>query len=44
LSLSQWGILGLLILSANTSPAMRRATAKLYGYLSLVFGRRCSRL
>jgi len=38
LSLSQWGILGLLILLTNASPALRRATAKLYGYLSLVIG------
>jgi hypothetical protein len=38
LSLSQWGILGLLILLTNTSPALRKATAKLYGYLSLIVG------
>lgn len=38
LSLSQWGTFGLLILLTNTSPALRRATAKLYGYLSLIIG------
>ena len=38
LSLSQWGVLGLLILLTNTSPALRKATAKLYGYLSLIIG------
>ena len=38
LSLSQWGTLGLLILLTNTLPAPRKATAKLYGYLSLIIG------
>ena len=38
LSLSQWGILGALILLTNTSPALRKATVKLYGYMSLIIG------
>jgi hypothetical protein len=38
LSLPQWGTLGLLILLTNTSPALRKATLKLYGYLSLIIG------
>jgi hypothetical protein len=38
LSLAQWGILGSLILLTNASPALRSATAKLYGYLSLLIG------
>ncbi|KAF8474373.1 hypothetical protein DFH94DRAFT_684106 [Russula ochroleuca] len=38
LSLSQWGIVGSLILLTNISPTLRKATAKLYGYLSLIIG------
>lgn len=38
LSLPQWATLGLLILLTNTSPALRKATLKLYGYLSLIIG------
>jgi len=38
LSLSQWGILGALILLTNTSPALRKATVKLYSYISLIIG------
>jgi hypothetical protein len=36
LSLSQWGAVGLLILLTNISPTLRKATVKLYGYLSFV--------
>lgn len=36
LSLSQWGIVGSLILATNVSPTLRKATVKLYGYLSFV--------
>jgi hypothetical protein len=35
-SLSQWGTLGSLILLTNISPTLRKATVKLYGYLSFV--------
>lgn len=38
LSLSQWGTVGSLILLTNISPTLRKATAKLYGYLSLIVG------
>jgi len=38
LSLPQWATLGLLILLTNTSPTLRKATLKLYGYLSLIIG------
>ena len=38
LSLSQWCTLGLLFLLTNTSPTLRKATLKLYGYLSLIIG------
>lgn len=38
LSLPQWGILGLLILLTNTSLTLRKATLKLYGYLSSIIG------
>lgn len=38
LSFPQWGTLGLLILLTNTSPALRKATLKLYRYLSLIIG------
>ncbi|KAI0276843.1 hypothetical protein BGY98DRAFT_668906 [Russula aff. rugulosa BPL654] len=34
LSLSQWGTIGALILLTNISPTLRKATVKLYGYLS----------
>lgn len=33
---SQWGTIGLLILLTNLSPTLRKATVKLYGYLSFV--------
>ena len=36
LSLFQWGIVGSLILLTNVSPTLRKATVKLYGYLSFV--------
>ena len=38
LSLSQLGTVGLLILLTNISPALRKATVKFYGYLSLIIG------
>jgi len=38
LSRSQWGTVGLLLLLTNASPALRKATVKLYGYLSLIIG------
>lgn len=38
LSLPQWATLGLLILLTNTSPALRKATLRFYGYLSLIIG------
>lgn len=36
LSLSQWCTIGSLILLTNISPTLRKATVKLYGYLSFV--------
>lgn len=38
LSLYQWGTIGSLILLTNVSPTLRKATLKLYGYLSLIIG------
>ena len=38
LSLNQWGTVCLLILLTNISPTLRKATVKLYGYLSLIIG------
>jgi hypothetical protein len=35
-SLSQWCTVGFLILLTNLSPTLRKAAAKLYGYLSFV--------
>ena len=36
LSPSQWGTVGLFILLTNISPTLRKATVKLYGYLTFV--------
>jgi hypothetical protein len=36
LSLPQWAIIGSLFLLTNISPTLRKATVKLYGYLSFV--------
>ncbi len=38
LSLSQWATVGSLILLTNISPTLRKATVKLYGYLSFIIG------
>jgi hypothetical protein len=36
LSLSQWGTVGSLLLLTNISPTLRKATVKLYSYMSFV--------
>jgi len=38
LSRSQWETVGILLFLTNASPALRKATVKLYGYLSLIIG------
>ncbi|KAI0293712.1 hypothetical protein B0F90DRAFT_1670713 [Multifurca ochricompacta] len=38
LSATQWSTVASLILLTNTSPALRKATLQLYGYLSLIIG------
>jgi hypothetical protein len=38
LSLAQWATIGSIILLTNISPTLRKATVKLYGYLSLIIG------